>query len=78
MTAITAPNSSSGRPILFSLSTTKTEVERWSNTRWAKNPASRKNVGIRQAWMKSKTRNSATDWSSSAGQTNSNPAMREK
>ena len=78
ITAITAPNSTSGRAILFSLSRMKTDVERRSSTRWAKNPASRKNAGIRHAWMKSKSRNSSTDWSSSAGQTDSNPPMREK
>ncbi len=78
ITAMMAPNSASGRAILFSLSRTKADVERRSNTRWAKNPASRKNVGIRHVWMNSNTRNSRVDWSSSAGQMDSNPAMREK
>ena len=78
ITAITVPNSSSGRAILVSLSRTKTDVERRSSTRWAKKPASRKNVGIRHTWMKSNTRNSRMDWSSSAGQTASNSAIREK
>ena len=56
----------------------KTDVERRSSTRCAKNPAIRKNVGIRHVWMKSNTSASRTDWSSSAGQTNSNPLIREK
>ena len=78
MTAMTGPKISSGRAILRSLSMTKVESGRRSSTRWAKNPASRKNTGIRQMWMKSNTRNSSTDWSSSAGHAASIPPRREK
>ena len=78
ITAITAPKSARGRATLFSLSRTNIDVERRSNTRWAKNPASRKNTGIRHEWMKSNTRANRTDWSSSAGQMNSNSYRREK
>ena len=62
----------------FSLSRKNTDAGRRASTRWAKNPASRKKVGILQVWMKSNTRNSSADWSSSAGHAASNPAMREK
>ena len=78
ITAITAPKSTSGTAIRFSLSRTNTDVALRSSARCAKKPASRKNTGIRHVWMKSNTTASSTDWSSSAGQVCSKPYVREK
>ena len=76
ITAMTAPNSTSGTAILLSLSRMNIDVGRRSSTKWAKKPAIRKNAGIRHAWMKSNTTANRTDWSSSAGQMYSKSAMR--
>ena len=62
------PKIAKGTAILLSLSKMNRRVERRSITRRAKNPASMKNSGMRQVWMKMATLPSNGDWFASVGQ----------